>query len=52
MFIGSCDQTENDFSSSWGWVLIGVLSPRPILGPVTGIGILIGPTLVRSSLFL
>lgn len=50
MFIGSCGQTENIFSSSWGWVLTCLLSPRPILGSVGGIGKLIGPVLVRSSL--
>lgn len=50
MFIGSCGQTENFFSSSWGWVLTCLLSSRPVLGPVGGIGKPIGPVLVRSSL--
>lgn len=50
MFIDSCSQTENVFSSSWGWVLTCLLSSRPILGPVEGIGKLIGSVLVGISL--
>lgn len=50
MFIGSCGQTENVFSSSWGWVVD--LPAQSQASPRTSqrIGKLIGPVLVRSSL--
>lgn len=48
--IGLCDQTENGFSSSWGWILICLLSLMPILGPIRGTGKLIGSVLVMSPL--
>lgn len=50
MFIGSCGQTENVFLLLGDGLLTCLLSPRPVLGPVKGIGKLIGPVLVRSSL--
>lgn len=47
----SHDQAENGFSSSWGRILISLLSPMPVIESVRQMGKLIGSVLVMS-LFL
>lgn len=51
MLMHSHDQAEDGFSSSWGRILISLLSSMPVIESVRQMGKLIGSVLVMS-LFL